>query len=217
MNLRLQKIAEMVKAGMIMADIGTDHAQLPVWLVSKGRVPYAYACDVAEGPLSAAQETVSQAGLNDQIRTILSDGFEKVPEDCECAVIAGMGCQTAVMILDQAEKRLKNLKQIIVQVNTDVPVMRRWISDHGCSVDGEAVVRDRRHDYVIISFTMHPHAPYSEQEIVCGILLDAENDEVYREYAERRIGTLEFILSRREDGQLRHELGLWKNAIKKHG
>ena len=200
MNLRLQKIAEMVKAGMIMADIGTDHAQLPVWLVSKGRVPYAYACDVAEGPLSAAQETVSQAGLNDQIRTILSDG---------------MGCQTAVMILDRAEKRLKDLKQIIVQVNTDVPVMRRWISDHGCSVDGEAVVRDRGHDYVIISFTMHPHAPYSEQEIVCGILLDAENDEVYREYAERRIGTLEFILSRREDGQLQHELELWKNAIKK--
>lgn len=195
-----------------MADIGTDHAQLPVRLVSEGTVPYAYACDVAEGPLSAAAETVSQAGLNDRIRLILSDGFEKVPEDCECAVIAGMGCQTAVMILENAAERLADLKQIIVQVNTDVPLMRKWISDHGYTVDDEAVVHDRGHDYVIISFTAQPHAPYSEQQILCGILPAVRKDEAYRKYAEKQISTLEFILSKKEDEQKAHELELWKNA-----
>ena len=91
----------MVKQGMILSDIGTDHAFLPIMLVKDGTVPKAYACDITEGPLSIAKKNIAHEGLNDRIQPILSDGFTHVPYDVQCAVIAGMGCDTIISILER--------------------------------------------------------------------------------------------------------------------
>ena len=96
---RMIEIAKMVKTGMVVADIGTDHAFLPIYLVQKGISPHVYACDVREGPLAIAARNIASYGFDDRIEIILSDGFEKVPEDAETAVIAGMGFFTAKKIL----------------------------------------------------------------------------------------------------------------------
>ncbi|MBQ6490128.1 MAG: SAM-dependent methyltransferase [Solobacterium sp.] len=215
MNQRIIEIAGMVKQGMVTADIGTDHAQLPVLLIREGIADKAYACDIGEGPLSMAAENVRNAGLQDRIGVILSDGFEHVPEDTQCAVIAGMGCQTAIGILERAEERLPELEQIIVQVNTDVPVFRAWLSGRRYTVEAEKLIRDHGHDYIALSFTCADHEPYSEQEILCGIRL--AHDEAYAHFAAKQISTLEFILSKRKerDPQLEHQLELWKDAYHK--
>jgi len=212
MNQRIIEIAGMVKQGMVTADIGTDHAQLPVWLIRNEIIPKAYACDIGEGPLKMAAENVRNAGLEDRIGVILSDGFEHVPDDVQCAVIAGMGCQTAISILERAVQRLPKLEQIIVQVNTDVPVFRAWLSSRRWTVDGEKLIRDHGHDYIALSFTCADHEPYSEQEILCGIRL--ARDEAYLRFAAKQISTLEFILSRRKekDPELQHQLDLWKKS-----
>ena len=89
-NLRLKKIAEMISKGMIVADIGTDHAFLPIMLVQNGISDRVYACDVAEGPLKGARENIAKSGLSDRISTILTDGLHDVPMDTDCVVIAGM-------------------------------------------------------------------------------------------------------------------------------
>lgn len=215
MNQRIIEIAGMVKQGMVTADIGTDHAQLPVLLIREGIADKAYACDIGEGPLSMAAENVRNAGLQDRIGVILSDGFEHVPEDTQCAVIAGMGCQTAIGILERAEERLPEMEQIIVQVNTDVPVFRAWLSGRRYTVEAEKLIRDHGHDYIALSFTCADHEPYSEQEILCGIRL--AHDEAYAHFAAKQISTLEFILSKRKerDPQLEHQLELWKDAYHK--
>ena len=112
MNQRLKAISALVPSGTILADIGTDHGYLPIDLVKRGICPKAYACDVAG-----------------KVFAILSDGFNQVPEDADCAVIAGMGWYTAQAILERAEERLPSFRRIIVQVNGDTDLLRKWISD----------------------------------------------------------------------------------------
>ena len=91
LSVRLKAIADCVPEGTIVADIGTDHAFLPVELIASGKIKRAYACDIGTGPLEHARATVVEAGLQAQISLILTPGLEKVPQDAQVAVIAGMG------------------------------------------------------------------------------------------------------------------------------
>lgn len=213
-NLRLKKIAEMVQKGMIVADIGTDHAFLPVMLVRDGISNKVYACDIAEGPLQAAKETIEKARLSDHISTILCDGLNDVPEDVNCIVIAGMGFVTASGILERGMDRLDSMKQIIVEVNRDTVSMRKWISAHGFTIMDEVYVNERNHDYVSISFNTSQHKPYSDEECILGPVLFSKNEKDYMEYLKRRICKIEHILSVSGNGNelLEKELSILRNC-----
>lgn len=194
-NIRIEKITDMVHKGMIVADIGTDHAFLPILLVRNGISEKVYACDIAQGPLQAAEKNIEKAGFQDQITTILTDGLAGVPEDVSCIVIAGMGKVTAVGILERSMDRLSAFEQIIVEVNRDTIPMRRWISEHGFTIADEMHVQDRGHDYVTIDFNTDPHEPYSEQEMILGPVLMKRKSPAYMKYLQARKDKLEHILS----------------------
>lgn len=195
-SIRIEKIAGMVHKGMIVADIGTDHAFLPVELVQKGIIPKAYACDVAEGPLRTAHSNISMAGLSEKIPVILSDGLEKVPDDAQCIVIAGMGYETARKILEADLDRLKNFRQIIVEVNRDTVEMRQWISDHHGTIDNEIYISEKKHDYIAISFTTEYHASYNEAQILFGPVLMQNGDPAYLDYLKRQKEKMERVLEK---------------------
>lgn len=78
---RLEAVAGMVTSGSFLADIGTDHGYIPIYLVEHKRIPKAIAMDVNRGPLEKAKEHILQAGLQDKIETRLSDGLEKLKPD----------------------------------------------------------------------------------------------------------------------------------------
>ena len=161
-NTRIETIADMVKEGMVVADIGTDHALLPILLVQNNKSTKVYACDIAEGPLASAKTNIEKYHYSSLIQTILSNGFEHVPADSEVAVIAGMGYLTACGILDAAMHRLPSFKQIILEINRDPDEMRKWISSHNFTIVEERYVHERNHDYVIMSFTCEYHPSYTE-------------------------------------------------------
>ena len=92
LSLRLSAIAGLVTRGNRLVDVGCDHGYLPVALYLDGKIPKAIAMDVRKGPLSRAQEHISQYGLNTYIETRLSDGLEALkPGEGDTLVIAGMG------------------------------------------------------------------------------------------------------------------------------
>lgn len=196
---RLKTIADMIHESVITADIGTDHALLPVYLIENQIAEKAYACDVREGPLKMAQKNIADYGLEDRVIPILSDGFDRVPADTDTAVIAGMGFYTAGDILERALDRLPLLKRIIVEVNHDEDKMRRWISDHHYTIEEEAVVSDRGFCYTVTAFSAKPHAPYSEEEILCGVSAEMKKSPAYREYAGRQIRKYEQIVQRAKE------------------
>ena len=89
---RLQAIADLVTCRTVLADVGTDHAHLPVWLCETGKIKSAIAMDVRRGPLLRAEESIRLAGLEDRIRLRLSDGLEQLRAgEADSIVIAGMG------------------------------------------------------------------------------------------------------------------------------
>ena len=102
LSRRLQAVADLVTAGYKAADIGTDHAYIPIFLVKNGRIPCAIAADVNEGPLERARMHVKENGLEDRIELRISDGFVSFkPGETESAVIAGMGGRLMMRILSE--------------------------------------------------------------------------------------------------------------------
>lgn len=204
-NIRLEKIADMVMKGVTAADIGTDHALLPILLVNKHICQKVYACDIAKGPLRAAESNIAKAGLQEQIPTVLSNGLTNVPSDADACIIAGMGCMTAIGILEDAMDRLDQMKQILVEVNRDTMKMREWISEHHYTITDEIYLNDRDHDYIAIVFQTKKHAPYSASELLLGPVLMKKREESYLAYCLQQKEKIEKILSRSNGNAFQQE------------
>ena len=217
---RLRTIAETVRPGMITADIGTDHAFLPVYLLQRGICEKAYACDVSEGPLQSALFNIRANCLEDSIPVIKCDGFDDVPADTECAVIAGMGVFTAIGILERGMDRLASLKQIIVQVNRSTDKLRKWISDHHFRIDDEKTVYEKGFDYEIVSFSCAYHEGYTEEQQFLGPVLMEKREPAYLACCARRLAKNEEILKLCADDEersilLKKQAGYYRNVLEK--
>ena len=129
---RLEAIAALVPQNCVVADIGTDHAYLPVWLMQKGLIKAAIAADIAEGPCRAAQTNIGMYGLKDKIEVRRGSGLSVLKTgEADGAVIAGMGGSTIVQILEESPDVAKALKFLIVQPMAGAPGLRRWAKTAG--------------------------------------------------------------------------------------
>lgn len=206
MNKRIEKIAEMVKKSAVVADIGTDHALLPILLVINKKAEKVYACDNKKGPLESAIHNIQTHHLEDSIIPILSDGFEKVPDDAKTAVIAGMGYYTVESILRNGEKRLPAFQQIIIEVNDNTVLLRKWISDHQYTIDDEILIEDHGHSYIAVSFTANHGKKLSEEEIYLGPILTQKKDAGYIAYCKKQKENKIKLLSYKKDGDPAKEI-----------
>ena len=137
---RLQLLADWVRSGARLADVGTDHAYLPVWLRLHGRVVYAIACDLRKGPLKRAGETYGV----DRICCRQGDGLASVtPEEADTIVIAGIGGENIAAILAKAPWTADGTHTLLLQPQTRAEVLRAFLADHGYAIRREALVEDR--------------------------------------------------------------------------
>lgn len=138
---RLQAIADQVPKGARLADVGTDHAYLPVWLLLNGVVERAIAADLRPGPLERARQTARRYGVEEQVDFRLCDGLSGIqPEETEVAVIAGMGGDTIAGILEQAPWAKE--KTLLLQPMTAHSELRRWLSEQGYAIRREHISRE---------------------------------------------------------------------------
>ena len=148
LDKRLSAVAALVRQGSRLADIGTDHAYLPVHLVQAGVCPSAIASDIGAGPLDAARRTVTENGLTSEIALRLGDGLATVSAgEVEDIAIAGMGGETIVMILEAAPWVQNEGIRLILQPMTRAEDLRRWLLHNGFSVLEEHLIIDGRHLY----------------------------------------------------------------------
>ncbi len=168
MNLRLNTLAKMVDPGSRVADIGTDHAYLPIELVKNGKIDYAIASDVAEGPLENAKNDIAAAGLTEQIETRLGSGLETVThaDQIDTVVIAGMGGKLMTDILDRAWSKDAQFKTLVLEPNIGEAGVRNWLMMHNYKIISEKLIAEAGHTYELIkaSLTEEKHE-MTEKEI----------------------------------------------------
>ena len=129
---RMLMAAKMVRHGSVVADIGTDHAYLPAYLVLNGISPKALACDVRKGPLANAEKTVEHFGLEKQITLRLSDGFDEIePFEAQDFIICGMGGTLMEQLVSRAYWLKDSSKRIIVQPQSHAEDIRKFFVENG--------------------------------------------------------------------------------------
>lgn len=185
---RLRSVADLVPQGARLADIGTDHAYLPAWLILHGVIDRAIAADLREGPLERARLTAEKYGLSQHMSFRLCDGLAGVGEDeADVIAIAGMGGETIAEILAAAPWTGKGQKLLLLQPMSAQPELRRWLWAHGYTIRREVLSREGETLYVTLQVGAGRMEEMTAGELWAGKQQTGENAPLRGTYLDRLI------------------------------
>lgn len=220
LSLRLTAVASYVEQGAILADIGSDHAYLPCYLIRTGKINKAIAGEVVKGPFESAVKNVEKEGLSTNITVRLGNGLQAIQEtdEVDTITIAGMGGPLIASILKEGNMKLDQVKRIITQPNIYASAIREWAVQNGWTIIEEQILEEDNKIYEIIVLERGT-AEYDELEMMVGPYLLKEKSPVFlkkwkRESVEwsrvldslEKAGQTEDISKRKEQLQKKMEL-----------
>ncbi|QAT49516.1 SAM-dependent methyltransferase [Caproiciproducens sp. NJN-50] len=196
---RLSLCASMVRAGTALADVGTDHAYLPVWLAKRGMIRSAVAADVRPGPLARARANIDRFGVSNLVSARLSDGLDRIePSEAEDLVIAGMGGLMMVRILERAPWLKETGRRLILQPMTKAEELRGFLVRQGFLIEREQAAEEDGHVYSVMQVSFCPQGRQEEELFyyIGRMTADTVQGRKYLEIQKRR-------LEKRANGLLR--------------
>lgn len=147
---RLARVASMVEIGATVADVGTDHGYMTVWLLQNEIAKYVYATDINKAPLERARARISYCGLADRAETVLCSGVDKLEPNCvDTIIVAGMGGETMISILETSAWAKENVR-IILQPQSKQAELRQWLFDNAYDITSEDLIVDGGKTYPIM-------------------------------------------------------------------
>ena len=193
---RLEAIGKLVPQGCVLADIGTDHAYLPVWLLEQGKIDSAIAGDIAEGPCLAAKNTVSMHGMKGKVEVRLGSGLKVLQAgEAHCIAIAGMGASTMIEILEADMPLAVEAKRLVLQPMAGAAFLRKWLIQNGWHIVAEDLVADGRHLYEIMAAERGESASFSDAVLEIGpSLIEAKHPLLAQQFA-RQINNYKKLLA----------------------
>ncbi|WP_346206394.1 tRNA (adenine(22)-N(1))-methyltransferase TrmK [Caldifermentibacillus hisashii] len=194
---RLKEITTYIPKDSILADIGSDHAYLPIYCVKNKIVKKAIAGEVADGPLLAAKSSVKAYQFEQFIDVRKGDGLAvlKETDSVDCITIAGMGGALISSILDNGKEKLHQVSRLILQPNLAADQIRLWLLNHNWKLVKEKILEEDGHIYeILVAEQGESEAPYcndedKEKQVFFGPYLIKEKNHVFykkwkREYNE---------------------------------
>lgn len=195
LSKRLQAVADMVSPGMRLADIGTDHGYIPIWLVTSGKIPSAVAMDVNEGPLMRAKEHIKEYGLEEKIAVRLSDGLKNLKkEEADTVIAAGMGGGLVIRILSEGDGKAKHIQEYILQPQSEIGRVREYLQENGYRVVQEDMVFEDGKYYPMMKVVEGSDTPYTQVELEYGRYLLRSAHPVLKQFLKKEAETLNKIL-----------------------
>ena len=138
---RLLAVASFVTDGNVLADVGTDHGYIPIYLMQEQRIPRAIAMDINAGPLQRAKEHITRYGLDNYIETRLSDGVAALtPGEVDTVLVAGMGGGLVMHILEAGKEVCRQAKELILQPQSELERVRAYLWSNGYVILEEDMV-----------------------------------------------------------------------------
>lgn len=200
LSIRLQKAAEFVPQDARLADIGSDHAYLPVALMLQDKISYGIAGEVVVGPYESAKRQVAKNGLESKIDVRLADGLEAVDlsDQVSAITICGMGGVLIRDILQRGKEnnRLSGKERLILQPNVGERQLRQWLVAEGYTITGETIIEENKKIYEIIVAEKFLDTPdYSDRELFFGPALLVEKSPVFIEKWQYKLIKTENILN----------------------
>jgi len=187
---RLAMCASFVRQGSVAADIGTDHALLPIWLVRNKKAIRAVASDINEGPIAVARRNIQRCGMSELVTTVVADGLAGIePEEVTDIIIAGMGGDLIAAILDAASWVRSEKYRLILQPMSHAERLREYLFANGFALEQEQALRDSGRVYSVMQAGYGKTAEYREAMIYGGLLI-GNTDEASREYLTRAASAL---------------------------
>ena len=152
LSRRLMRLADEVKTGDRVADIGTDHGLLPIFLYENKRASQVILCDINEGPLEKARQNINARGAGGITDIRLGDGLEPLkPAEADTVIIAGMGGQLMIDILSKDIEKAKTYARLVLQPRNAPEKLRRWLIFCGFSIINESLVREGKYICEVIT------------------------------------------------------------------
>jgi len=204
MNLgpRLLSVAKFVPQGSVVADIGTDHAYLPIALVENKIVDKAFACDVHEGPYKVAQKTILAAGLSSQIGVRFGDGITVLsPGEVDVLTIAGMGGALMIDILSKCPPVTVDLKGLVLQPMNGAALLRSWLYQNGWNINEEDLVLDEGRLYEVMYVVHGPTAMPEDILLEIGPKLWQNRHVLLRQHVENLLFQSKRVLTGMESSE----------------
>lgn len=182
---RLKKIASFVPPGVKMADIGTDHAYLPVYLIKENIVSEAIVTDITDGPLAAAKMSVDQAGFQAYVQIRKGDGLCPIkPGEVNVITIAGMGGTTIAGIIDRSLPAAKAADLLVLQPMGESAALRRFLYQNGWYLADEDLVEEAGHLYQVLLVKKADEIMFTPDDFTLevGPVLKEKRPEFFKEH-----------------------------------
>ncbi len=216
LDMRLERISEMVRSGSVCADIGTDHGYLITQLAVSGKIKGGFACDINEKPLLKAKKTIEEYSVGDIVKTILTDGLHGIDSGCvDDVVIAGMGGDLIARIIDECPWSRDTSLHFILQPMTKAETLREYLFNNGFEIEYERAADAKRFIYTILSVKYTgKNTEYDELLLKTGRLPESKDPEA-KQYLMRKAAAMadtanKMMLSHSSEDRAREMLRLSK-------
>lgn len=195
LSKRLYAVAGLVTEGASVADIGTDHGYVPIYLVESGIASKVIALDVNQGPLNRARMHIVGHGLGNRIETRLSDGLAMIrPGEVDTVIASGMGGPLTIRILQEGKEVADQLNALILQPQSEICRVRRFLTENGYRIEQEDMVLEDGKYYPVMRVVHGTKEPYEEWEYLYGKRLLEARHPVLLEFLKRELHIKESIL-----------------------
>lgn len=197
LSQRLATVGEFVPAKARLADIGSDHAYLPVALMLKGKIEFAVAGEVVKGPFESAQKQVRKDGLEERIVVRLANGLAAIEpsDEINAITIAGMGGALIRDILEAGKTRLNQKERLILQPNIGERTLRVWLQENQYQIIEEVILEENKKIYeIIVAEKAAGPVTYSPEDLMFGPILRQMKSEIFQVKWQRELAQREAIV-----------------------